>query len=129
MRWVFSLLAIVIVGSLAVAGAALVLPAYNIPAQYRLGLAGNETSGFVVRVVGSATNDFPVAQNGEVTIDVPRLPRACSWMWFGIILRDGSPESRKAIHVLRDGRVIRWLSLRQLDCMPLDSAGTWQIRL
>jgi hypothetical protein len=50
-------------------------------------------------------------------------------MWFGIAIRDGSPKSLKAIHILRDGRVIRRLSLRQLERLPLDASGARQVNL
>ena len=72
MRLVLTIVAVIAIAALAVAGFALALPTYNTPAQYRLALAGNKTNDCVVRVVGSATNEFLVAQNGEVTIDVPR---------------------------------------------------------
>lgn len=129
MRWLITFSVFIAVAALVLFGTVRALPKYNIPAQYRLLVLGSTPGSCVVRVIGSQTNEFPVAQSGEVTIDVPRLPRSCSWVWFGLTISDGSPSSLKAIHVLRDGRVVRQLSLRQIERLPLDATGTRQVRL
>jgi hypothetical protein len=77
----------------------------------------------------SLTNDFPVSPDGAVTIDVPRLPRSCSWVFFGFNITDGSPKSLKAIQIVRNGRIVRQLSLRQIEALSLDNRGVRQIKL
>lgn len=79
-------------------------------------------------MVGSETNNFPVARDGQVTIDVPPLPLTCSSICVGFTIRDGSPNSLKAIHILRDGGGVRRLSLREVEKLPLDGAGGREIR-
>ena len=110
-------------------GTALALPKYNTPAAYRLAIATESSHHYAVRVIGSEVADFSVAQDGIVTIDVPRLPRSCSWVCLGITIRDGSPYNSKAIQVLRDGKVLRRLSLRQLERMRLEESGVRKIAL
>ena len=127
MRWLLLSLGLIIV--VALCGTARALPKYNIPAQYRLSVATAEPTNCLVRVTGSVTNDFRVSETGEVTIDVPRLPRSCSWVCFGFTITDGSPKNLKAIQVLRDGRVLRRFSVRQIEGLPVDRAGARLIRL
>ena len=50
-------------------------------------------------------------------------------MWFGLTIRDGSPKRLKAIEILQDGRIIRQLSLRELERLPVDPTGVKQISL
>src|SRR6266568_3842555 len=104
MHWLWTFLGLVTVTALALFGTVRALPKYNIPAQYRLSVVGAKPGSYFVRVIGSDTNEFPILESGGVTIDVPRLPRSCSWVWFGLTISDGSPINLKAIQVLRDGR-------------------------
>ena len=129
MHWLWTFLGLVTVAALALFGTVRALPKYNIPAQYRLSVIGAKAGSCLVRVIGSDTNEFPIVESGEVTIDVPRLPRSCSWVWFGLTISDGSPSNLRAIHILRDGRVVRRLSLHQIERLPFDTAGARQIRL
>ena len=110
-------------------GIALALPKYNAPPAYRLAIATEPSHHYAVRVIGSEVADFSVPQDGIVTIAVPRLPRSCSWMCLGITIRDGSPYHSKAIQVPRDGKVLRRLSLRQLERMRLEESGVRKIAL
>ena len=110
-------------------GTALALPKYNVPTSYRLAVATERSHHYVVRVIGSEAADFLVATDGRVTIDVPRLPRSCSWVCLGITIRDGSPYNSKIIQVLRDGKIVRRLSLRQLEQMRLGGSGDRKIVL
>ena len=110
-------------------GTALTLPKYNDPETYYLAIVAEPSHDYVVRIIGPAVADFPVSQDGRVTINVPQLPRSCSWICWGITIRDGSPYKRKAVHVLRDGKVVRRLSLAQLEQLPLDESGSRKLHL
>ena len=130
MRAIILVVVLLGVATLVVFGATLGLPVYNIPAQYRLSVVAKSPGDYVVRVAAiTLTNDFPVSPDGAVTIDVPRLPRSCSWVLFDFRVIDGSPKTFKAIHVIRNGRVVRRLSVRQIEGLPLDSQGARQIGL
>lgn len=68
--------------------------------------------------------DYPVATDGRVTIDFSQLPRGCAVRLFGVIkVSDSGPEEVRAIHLLKDGTVVRKLSLTQLGHLPVDSDG------
>lgn len=70
------------------------------------------------------TNNFPVAADGRVTFDVPTLPRGCDTYLFGFLkLSDGSPERVKAIHVLKNEKIVHKLSLQKLENLPVDADG------
>ncbi len=94
----------------------------NTPSQQKLCLKASSPTDYIVRVAD--TNDFPVATDGNVTINIPTLPRGCDTYLFGFIkLNDGSPERIKAIHVLKDEKIIRRLSLEKLAQLPVDAEG------
>ena len=105
------------------------LPKNNLPAQYRLALGAGKAGAYAIRVVSSQTNEFPISPTGEVTIAVPALGRSCSLVCWGITLQDGSPFNRKVFELVRDGHVVRRLSLRQLEALPLDSSGARKLVL
>jgi hypothetical protein len=91
--------------------------------QYRVFIATEGPTNYVIRVVWPHTNTFSISTDGEGLIDIPALPRGCSLVCLGMKLQDGSPYNWKVIEVLRDGRVVRRLSLRQIDRLPADTSG------
>jgi hypothetical protein len=107
---------------LLLSGCALALRPYNTPSQQKLDFQTSSPTNCVVRVADAQT--FPVAADGRVTFDVPRLPRGCDTYLFGVVkIGDGSPQNVRAIHVLRDGKIVRKLSLTQFDRLPVDAEG------
>jgi hypothetical protein len=103
-------------------GCVYALRAYNTPSQQKLLVQTAAPTNCAVRVADAET--FAVGADGRVVFDVPRLPRGCDVHLFGFIkVGDGSPESVPAIHVLREGRVVRKLSLKKLGKLPLDKEG------
>jgi len=93
------------------------------PMQYRVVLPRSSTN-YGIRTTWPVTNEFVISKTGEALIDVPALPRGgCSLVCLGIKLTDASPRSRKVIDVLRDGIVVRRLSLRELDRLPPNRSG------
>ena len=84
---------------------------------------------YEVQVVGATSATFPVAEDGSVSVNVPVLPRRCSLVCFGLTLFDGSPRTRKTIKVLRNGDVVRKMSLRDLTAIAPDPSGALRIEL
>jgi hypothetical protein len=80
---------------------------------------------YMVRVDASGTAEFPVASDGRVTIDVPRLPRACSVYLFDWIRISGGvkPLTTKSIHLLDQGNLAAKLSLADIAKLPSDASG------
>src|SRR4051794_39818484 len=56
-------------------GCAYALRPYNSPSQQRLHVISTSPERCLIRV--AEIQDYPVATNGQVTFDVPRLPRGC----------------------------------------------------
>jgi hypothetical protein len=107
---------------LLLAGCAMALRPYNTPSQHTLHVQTATAGELAVRVADARI--FPVAPDGRVTFDVPRLERGCDAYLFGLIkIRDGSPENVRAIHVLKEHRVVRKLSLAELGKLPTDAEG------
>ena len=92
------------------------------PAQYRLLITTDQPMKCVLRVVWPHTNSFSVSANGEGLVDIPALPHGCSLVCLGLKLRDGSPYNRKVVEVVRDGQVVRRLSLQQIEYLPKDTS-------
>jgi hypothetical protein len=78
---------------------------------------------YTVEVQASRTLSFQVSNEGRVTLDVPTLPRTCNWDWFCFTIVDGSPETRRLISVLRDGRAIRRYSIAELERLERMTTG------
>jgi hypothetical protein len=95
----------------------------TLPAQYRLHLSTSATN-YTVRVTWITTNEFPVSNTGDAVIDIPALPHSCSLVCLGVKLTDNSLRSRKIVEILRDGRVVQRLSVRELDRLVSEGSGT-----
>jgi hypothetical protein len=66
----------------------------------------------------------PVAADGRVIVDVPRLQRGCDTYLFDIIkIADGSPYNLRVIQLKRSDRVVSKLSLNDIGKLPLDEEG------
>ena len=98
------------------------------PRQYSLHLRASGTN-YVVRVTWPATNEFPISQTGNAIIDIPALPRGCSLICLGVKLREGSSRSRKVVDVVRGDRVVRRLSVQELDDLSAKGSGTVRLDL
>jgi hypothetical protein len=103
-------------------GCVLALRPYNTPSEQKLHVQTAAPTNCIVRVAD--TSSFSVPEDGRVVFDVPRLQRGCDAYLFGVIkVRDGSPESVPAIHVLRGEKIVRKLSLQKLGKLPVDAEG------
>jgi hypothetical protein len=80
---------------------------------------------YVVRVKAADSTDFPVASDGRVTINVPRLLRACSvYLFDRIRISSGvQPLTTKSIQLLGNSNVATRLSLAEITKLPLDMLG------
>jgi len=105
------------------------LPPYNAPSTHNLVLNVNGHRTYKIQVQSTMLIDFPVSKDGRVTVDIPVLPRSCSWRWFGLTIVDRSPYGRRVIQVVCDGKVMRRLSIRELEKLPLDESGAHKLKL
>jgi hypothetical protein len=108
------------------AGCVLALPAYNEPSHQRIAVDTPSPEQYAVRIDVEGATAIQVPATGRLVVDVPRLPRECSRYFLGIKVSDGNPDARKAIHFLRDGKIVRKLSLADLARLPIDPEG-WRI--
>ena len=120
--------AAVLVLCVVVSGCVYALRPYNQPSREKLRLLSITPSRYHVRVDGKV--DYPVALDGRVDLDVPRLQRGCAVYLFDVIkLRDGSPYNSPVVCVKRGNRVIRKLSLNELAKLPVDHEGYHLLRI
>ena len=108
--------------ALPLSGCVYALHPYNSAGAEKLRIVSARGGHYTVRI--HDTSEVSVPTDGRVIVDVPALPRGCSVYVFGLIkIADGSPERVRAIHVLRDGKVARRLSLEAIHGLPIDSEG------
>ena len=104
------------------AGCTYALQPYNRPGPEKLKIITRGTGQHAIRIQDHG--DTPVGADGRVVVEVPTLPRGCSPYLFGLIkIGDGRPERLRAIHVLREGKVVRKLSLEEIHGLPMDDDG------
>ena len=114
---------------LTLSGCVLALPTYNRPSQEKVLVRGRTQGAYSIHIDTEDGGDFPVSPDGRVLLDVPTLPRFCSLIFLVFPLTDGRPESQKVFQVLRDGHVVKTLSLRQLRRLRVDEAGYHRLEL
>jgi hypothetical protein len=105
-----------------ISGCVNALRPYNQPSQEKLRVQSATPQKYIVRVADKL--DYPVAADGRVTVDVPQLDRGCATYLFGVVkVKDSSPYDARAIHLNKDNRTVRELSLNELAKLPLDGQG------
>ena len=103
-------------------GCALALRPYNAPSTQKLCLQTQKPTDYSIRVADAVI--FPVPRDGRVSFEVPSLQHGCDAYLFGALkVRDGSPENVRAIHVIKNGKVVRKFSLSELGKLPVDCEG------
>jgi hypothetical protein len=113
---------------LALTGCVHALHPQNARSEQTLRIQASSSERYTVRVDGG--QNYPVAQDGRATFEVPPLPRGCAVYLFGLVkVSDSRPEDVRAIHVLRGTQVVRKLSLNQLVRLPVDTRGTHLLTL
>ena len=118
-----------LIGCLAVGGCSLGLPPYNEPFQERIHVIAASPEAISIRIDGGDQGPSAVPKDGRTVVSVPVLPRECSTYLLGLRIKDRSVEARPIIQFVRDGRVIRVLSVNALREMPSDPAGYREVRL
>ena len=114
--------------TLFLSGCTYALHPHSEPVQEKLHLLGDHSGPYVIQVQDQG--EIVVPTDGRVVVDVHALARACSVYLFGFIkTKNGAPERLPAIYILREGRVVRRLSLRTLHDLPLDPEGYRVLKL
>lgn len=117
-----------LVASLAVlllSGCAYRLPPSVPPSQDRVRIVATNPEEFVLRIETETTAEIPVPADGGVTFSVPWYRRSCGVYLFNQIRVGGYGDPLQQWHVLviHKGKVVRRLSLRQVQNLDADQAG------
>src|SRR4051812_30702164 len=110
---------------LAAAGCVYRLPSHNMPSTQKLRIVSNVQRRWRVQVNADKMFEYPVADDGRVSFDVPRLPRADDVYFLDVIkVRSGThPCCAKAITVVENSHIVKKLSLMDISQLPLDVDG------
>jgi hypothetical protein len=112
------------------AGCGPIIMRYNEPSSHAARIDAPSPQLYRIRVVTEQPRDYPVGENGRVRFDVPTLGRGCTAYWVcRLKMYDHSPNAWRAIHVIRDDRVVREYSLNQLARLPVDSDGYRRLKM
>ena len=115
-------------GALLLSGCEYALNKTNPPSIERIKVVAPAGSQYAIRIENHEETAVP--QDGKVDLAVPSLGRGCSVYLFGLIqVREGNPEYFRAIHVVRDGKVVRNLSLHSLHKIEPDTEGYRRVKL
>jgi hypothetical protein len=105
---------------LSMAGCAVALRPANMTSRQTLQIQAPGPERYGVRV--NDTQSCQVATDGLVSFEVPPLPSGCAVYLFGFVkVSDRRSEDVPAIQVLREGQVVRRLSLNQISRLPSGS--------
>ncbi len=118
-----------LVASLALAGCSLALPAYNEPFQERIHVITASPEALSIQIDGSSQQPISVPISGLTVLDVPVLPRECSTYVFGLRIKDRSVKARPIIQFVRNGQVVKALSINAIRRKPADASGYREVRI
>ena len=90
--------------------------------QERIRIIAATTDGYVVRVYTGRTKEYELTKDGRVIADIPAYRPPCSVYLFNVIKVGGGDDRLTTwnISVIRNGRIVRELSLRQLRELAMD---------
>jgi len=109
--------------ALTVTGCVYALHPSNAGSRQSLQIQPPAPERYTVRV--NDGESYRVADDGRVGFEVPALSRGCAVYLFGLVkVADHRSEDVQAIQVLKDGGVVRRLSLNELSELPVESDGT-----
>jgi hypothetical protein len=92
--------------------------------EVKLRLDTLQTQDWSVRIATEPPSTHSVAPTGCVEFTVRAMRGSCDYYLFGCLkTRDGSAEAVPVVEVVRDGRVLRKLSLDDIAKLPRDAAG------
>jgi hypothetical protein len=108
--------------ALTLTGCVYALHPYNAPSQQSLQIQPPAPQRYTVHIDDGQS--YPVAADGRVSFEVPPLPRGCAVYVFGLVkVADHRSEDVRAIQILREGDVVRRLSLNQISELPTGPDG------
>jgi len=116
-------------GAVTLSGCALGLPGYNQPFQEKVVVITPSPEAVQVRIEGSQQESIRVPADGRTIVQIPVVSRECSTYLFGLRIKDRSVEARKLIAFVRDGRVVKKISVNSLRRLPVDPAGYHELKL
>ena len=118
---------VVVLSVVLLCGCTYALHPYNAPSQQTLKIVAPVPQNIIVRVddgFGETHKDYAVSPDGLVRFDVPALPRGCAVRLFNVIkIADSRSEDVRAIHLVKDDKVVRKLSLNDISKLSVDSQG------
>jgi len=107
----------------ALTGCAYRLAPWTLPSQQRLKIVGASAEQYVIRLRIHDLKEYRVVADGRVTLDVPAEHGECSVYLFNLILvqRGVNPFTVKTVEIVRGGKPMRKLSLKEIAQLPADS--------
>ena len=123
-------LSVLFLATLTASGCVLALPVYNDPFSEKVLVLAPEPSRYVVLIEGSGQESgVPVPEDGRLVLEFPVLPRECSTFLFGVRIKDRSVQGRDLVHFVRDGSVVKKVSVNYLRRRPVNEMGYHRVRL
>jgi len=90
------------------------------PYPVRLRLDTKTPELYRIQLALREPREFSLDVDGRVSFTLSPVRQGRDWYWFGAgRLTDGSGWGDPVIHVLREGRVVRKLSLREIHKLPV----------
>jgi len=100
------------------------------PHIVRLRLDTKTPELYRIRLPSGEPREFSLDAQGRVSFTLSPVRQGRDWYWFGIgRLRDGSGWGDPVIHVLREGRVVRKLSLSEINKLPVAAPADSLLKL
>jgi hypothetical protein len=114
-----------VVLGLAQTGCAYRLARWTMPSQQRLKIVGSSDYAYVVRLRIHDPRDYRVAADGRITLDAPGDHGECSVYLFDVIRvqRGVDPLTAKRFEIVRGGKIVGKLSLKEIGELPVDAEG------
>lgn len=104
-----------------VSGCAKALLISNTPSQEKLRVLSANAEKYTITVAEKTV--YPVPRDGRVSMEIPRLPSGDATYVLGVKMASASSYDVPAIHLKRDGRTVRKISLNDVAKLPVDDQG------
>ena len=93
----------------------------NASAQEKVKVSSPNTREY--RIVIADSTVYSIPDDGQVIIEIPRLPSGCATYAFGVRVANTSSYDVPTIRLEKGGSIVRRLSLNELAKLPMDGEG------
>lgn len=102
----------------------------NDPINVQMRLVTKTPDKYRILILGETMHEPKIIPEGIVSFTIPPLLSGSRVFFLGIVeVANHGPTSRRAVYVFKEDKVIKTLTIKEVEALPVDEAGYRILRL